>query len=55
MEYSFELCLTPNYKMTVEDLRKNGVGPKIPTAIVTWILLISLFVISYTKGMLVKY
>ncbi len=55
MEYSFELCLTPNYKMTVEDLRKYGIGPKIPTAIVTWILLISLFVISYTKGMLVKY
>jgi hypothetical protein len=55
MEPCFELRFTADYKMTVENLRKYGVGPRIPTVIAFWAMLIILICFSYLNGTLARF
>ena len=55
MEPCFELHFSANYRMTVENLRKYGVGPRIPTAIAVWAVLILWVIVSALNGTLKIY
>lgn len=54
METIFELNGEANYKMAVENARKYGVGPRIPTVIATGILFLFIILYSAVSGILEK-
>ncbi len=54
MEQQFELHSTPNYRIIVENARKYGVGPRIPTVIITFLIMIFLVIYAEQMGFLGK-
>ena len=54
MDSLFELSGGPNYKMAVENARKYGVGPRIPTVIATSIGFLFIILYSAASGILEK-
>lgn len=50
MESQFEIRSTPNYKMIVENARKYGIGPRIPTVIVVSVCFVALAIFNSFMG-----
>ena len=40
METQFEICTVAKYRMIVENSRKYGVGPRVPTVIAVWSVIV---------------
>ena len=54
MESLFEINAQVNYKMTVENMRKFGIGPRPATVVVTSILFLFTLLFSAATGILAK-